>query len=91
MRVRYACCRAKEMKNGSFGDAVSSPQLKVVDLLFPNKLIGVFFIDVQHPAELRNGYNIRETSEHRFIEIILLLFSIPRRRNTPARTAHPAT
>lgn len=71
MRVRYACCRAKEMKNGSFGDAVSSPQLKVVDLLFPNKLIGGFFIDIQHPAELRNGYNIRETSEHRFIEIIL--------------------
>lgn len=71
MRVHYACCRAKEVKNGGFRNAVSSPQLKVVDMLFPNKLIGSFFIDVQHPAELRNGYNIRETLEHRFIEIIL--------------------
>ena len=59
------------MKNGSFGNAVSSPQLKVVDLLFPNKLIGVFFIDVQHPAEIRTEDNTRETSDQRFIEIIL--------------------
>lgn len=67
MRVHYACCRAKEMNDGDFWNAISSSQLKVMDLLLSNKLIGSFFIDVEHPAELRNGYNIRETLEHRSI------------------------